>query len=54
MLAPLDVDCPACFSPAGTACTAPTDTSRKPVRWYHLAREDYARRGSEEATDGRA
>lgn len=44
-LNPLDVDCPACFAPAGKPCTAPTDTdtSRRPVRWTHFSRDDRAR-----------
>lgn len=37
---PLAVACPACQSPAGERCTQPTDTTRKPVEWFHVARED--------------
>jgi len=34
------VACPACMARRGEACTQPTDTARRPVRWVHLARED--------------
>lgn len=34
----LDVACPNCQVQAGYACTVPTDTSRKPVAWFHLTR----------------
>lgn len=37
------VECPACMVPAGERCTAPTETSRRPVDWVHFAREALAR-----------
>lgn len=37
---PLLIACPACYSPAGEPCTLPTDAGRRPMRRYHLARED--------------
>jgi hypothetical protein len=36
---PQAVPCPACFVPAGEPCTAPTDTSRRNVTWFHHSRE---------------
>lgn len=33
------VACPNCAAPAGQPCTQPTDMSRRPVTWVHLARE---------------
>lgn len=38
----LDVTCPACHALKGQPCTAPTDTSRKPVAWFHSDRTDLA------------
>jgi hypothetical protein len=40
---PKTVPCPACQAPGGEPCTAPTDTGRRPVNWFHLAREDEVR-----------
>jgi hypothetical protein len=37
--APIDTRCPACNAAPGSPCTAPTDTSRRPVGWIHSARE---------------
>lgn len=31
--------CPACNAQVGKPCTAPTDTGRREVRWYHYARQ---------------
>ncbi|AKL88365.1 hypothetical protein BH789_gp084 [Gordonia phage GMA6] len=31
--------CPDCQAAPGGECTVPTDNSRKPVRWFHNARE---------------
>lgn len=36
---PKDRPCPACQARAGEPCTQPTNTARKPVSWFHLARE---------------
>lgn len=41
------VQCPACMAPEGERCTAPTDTSRRPVDWVHYARETEALKASE-------
>lgn len=35
----LRVACPNCGSPAGKPCTAPTNTSRREVKWVHSSRE---------------
>lgn len=37
---PRDVVCPNCNAPVGSPCTQPTDTGRRIVRWFHIARED--------------
>ena len=37
--APIDRRCPACNANPGEPCTAPTDTSRRPVGWLHASRE---------------
>jgi hypothetical protein len=31
--------CPACLAPVGEPCTAPTDTGRREIKGFHLARE---------------
>lgn len=36
---PLQRPCPACHVPAGKPCTVATLESRKPVSWFHTARE---------------
>lgn len=41
-MSPYDVDCPACYAPAGQQCTAPTDRTRRPVTWTHYRRDDAA------------
>lgn len=43
MMSPYDLTCPVCSAPPGRTCTAPTDTGRRTVTWYHLKREDDAR-----------
>lgn len=37
---PITRPCPACQARAGMPCTVPTDNARRPVKWFHLARED--------------
>lgn len=37
---PIDVVCPACNARPGKPCTAPTDTSRRPVGWMHASRTE--------------
>lgn len=39
---PMGVVCYACGAQVGKRCTAPTDTSRRPVDWFHLVRSDLA------------
>lgn len=39
---PLAVVCPACQARPYLRCTAPTDFTRRPVDWVHLARQDAA------------
>lgn len=39
---PFSIPCPACNARPRERCTAPTDTSRRPVNWYHHARADRA------------
>lgn len=39
---PVDIDCPNCLAPAGSPCTQPTAATRKPVDWFHSARENAA------------
>jgi hypothetical protein len=39
---PLAYTCPNCQAKPGERCTQPTDTSRKPVSWFHSARTDKA------------
>ena len=39
---PIDLTCPACAARPFSPCTAPTDTSRRPVKWFHSARTDAA------------
>lgn len=34
------MDCENCNAKPGEPCTQPTDTSRKPVAWVHLTREE--------------
>lgn len=36
------VGCPNCMSPIGFPCSQPTDDGRRPVAWFHLAREALA------------
>lgn len=43
MLTPQNLECPACFVPAGARCTVATDTGRSSVAWFHLARESALR-----------
>lgn len=43
-IGPRDFTCPACNAKPGEPCTAPTNTSRRAVTWFHTAREDEARR----------
>lgn len=50
MTNPLDVFCPACQAHPGKPCTRPTNNSRVEVKWFHLAREDYAQYGEEDET----
>lgn len=40
---PLDVACPACNAEKGKPCTAPTNTGRRIVAWFHHSRTDLAR-----------
>lgn len=40
---PSEVTCPACQAPIGEPCTAPTNTGRRVVKWWHEAREARAR-----------
>jgi len=40
---PIEVFCPACQSKAGDKCTNATDTGRRDVNWFHLARVEAAR-----------
>lgn len=40
MVPPITLACRACGSQIGEPCTAPTDTGRRYVRWFHLLRED--------------
>lgn len=40
---PIDVVCPACNARPGKPCTAPTDTSRRPVGWMHASRTEAVR-----------
>ena len=42
---PIESSCPACLVGPEEPCTAPTDTSRRPVRWFHHARVALAREG---------
>lgn len=42
---PIESSCPACQAHPEEPCTAPTDTSRRPVRWFHHARVSLAREG---------
>lgn len=35
---PIDVECPACLAKPLHPCTQPTDTGRRAVSWFHLAR----------------
>lgn len=37
---PIDTVCPACNARPGKPCTAPTDTSRRPVGWMHASRTE--------------
>lgn len=39
--------CPNCQAKPGEPCTQPTNTARRPVRWYHFARDAEARREEE-------
>jgi hypothetical protein len=39
---PRDVACPACFAPAHTPCTRPTDSGRDAVSWTHYSRQNAA------------
>lgn len=39
---PILVRCLACFAKVGEPCTAPTETGRRYVEWFHLVREDRA------------
>ncbi|QNJ56025.1 hypothetical protein SEA_RASPUTIA_135 [Microbacterium phage Rasputia] len=32
------VRCPACFAEVGDPCSAPTNTTRRPVTWFHSSR----------------
>lgn len=41
--------CPACFSPAGMRCSAPTEDARRTVPWFHHSRVSRAARGREDA-----
>lgn len=45
VVTPLLVACPNCQAQPGKPCTQPTDTGRRDVRWFHLAREDAAQKG---------
>lgn len=36
---PIDFKCAACGARPLSPCTAPTNTSRRPVQWFHFARE---------------
>jgi hypothetical protein len=42
VVAPIEIECPACQAKPGEPCTQPNDNGRKPVRWFHLSREDRA------------
>lgn len=42
---PIESSCPTCLVGPGVPCTVPTDTSRRPVRWFHHARVSLARQG---------
>jgi len=37
--------CPNCQAPNGEPCNAPTQTGRRVVSWFHLARVTAARNG---------
>ena len=39
MAEPLTVACTNCHAQPGQPCTQPTDAGRRPVPWFHLARE---------------
>lgn len=41
-MTPIDVPCPNCQAPAGERCTAPTNTGRTAVSWFHVARSTAA------------
>ena len=47
----LSVACPACQAQPGQPCTTPTDTSRKPMKRYHRAREDAVANQVEDPTE---
>lgn len=42
-LRPIAATCPACQAKPGERCTHPTDTGRREVNWFHLARIEEAR-----------
>lgn len=39
---PLTWACPACQAPPGRPCSAPTDSGRRDVDWFHNSRIDLA------------
>lgn len=50
----LAVPCPACFVPVGAPCTTPTESSRRPVSWFHDSRlVAAAERDEEQPRQGR-
>lgn len=34
----LKVRCPVCFAEVGESCSTPTNTTRRPVTWFHSSR----------------
>lgn len=38
----IDIACPNCQALPGEPCTRATDTTRRPIKWFHLARADAA------------
>lgn len=42
MIATIDTTCPNCQARPGQPCTAPTNTGRRDVKWFHSARESAA------------
>ena len=50
--ASIRVACPACYAPAGEPCTAPTNTARRVVLWFHSARTTLALESLSEGSVG--